>query len=243
MVAANMKTIETRSWRVSHRGPLGIQAAKRRAGANGGWGLVRGLSEPQWQRLSDHLAHYPSRLHVPGGLVDPESADSYPLGCVVATCLLTDCLPIMGSRDHLWPDRHLRVENGTLRLWHNQQLIRDFSAQLPFGDFTPGRFGWMLREVRPVVPPLPAKGAQGLWDLPFDAVQFTSSVERNGGTLDRLCWFGDGPATREYWFELRREWRPLCDGHELIARDNLPSHYIRDMQCAALGALPREGEV
>lgn len=32
-----------------------------------------------------------------------------------------------------------------------------------FGDYRPGRWFWELRNVRPVLPPIPVKGAQGLW--------------------------------------------------------------------------------
>ncbi|MFA7454891.1 MAG: DUF4031 domain-containing protein [Desulfobulbaceae bacterium] len=32
------------------------------------------------------------------------------------------------------------------------------------GNFQPGRFAWYLEEVRPLDPPIPARGAPGLWD-------------------------------------------------------------------------------
>ena len=56
-------------------------------------------------------------------------------------------------------------------LWtgHTQPLfaVEDLSDQLPFGDFTVGRFAWLLDNVRPI-DPVPMKGAQGLRDLPAD---------------------------------------------------------------------------
>jgi len=36
--------------------------------------------------------------------------------------------------------------------------------QLAFGDFTPGRFAWLLKDRRPLDVPIPARGKQGLWD-------------------------------------------------------------------------------
>jgi len=33
----------------------------------------------------------------------------------------------------------------------------------PFGDFSPGRWVWRLREIVPVEPPVPARGHQGWW--------------------------------------------------------------------------------
>jgi len=44
-----------------------------------------------------------------------------------------------------------------------------------------------------------------------------------------MCWFGDAPATCEYWFHEGGVWRPICDSHELVVRDNLPPHFIRDL--------------
>ena len=35
--------------------------------------------------------------------------------------------------------------------------------QLPYGDFAPGRWAWMLTNVQPCGP-TPAKGKQGLWE-------------------------------------------------------------------------------
>ncbi len=36
-----------------------------------------------------------------------------------------------------------------------------------FGDFTDGRWAWMLDEVQRADPPLPYRGAQGLWLVPL----------------------------------------------------------------------------
>lgn len=44
---------------------------------------------------------------------------------------------------------------------------REVSDQRPFGDFTPGRYAWLLDNVRPI-DPIPAKGHQGLRDVPAD---------------------------------------------------------------------------
>jgi activating signal cointegrator 1 len=32
-----------------------------------------------------------------------------------------------------------------------------------FGDYWPGRFAWLLKNVQPLAEPIPAKGALGLW--------------------------------------------------------------------------------
>jgi hypothetical protein len=42
--------------------------------------------------------------------------------------------------------------------------------EIAFGDWTPGRYAWLLANVRPLAEPIPARGAQGLWrwDAPAD---------------------------------------------------------------------------
>jgi hypothetical protein len=43
--------------------------------------------------------------------------------------------------------------------------LSEITDQLPYGDFTPGRYAWLLDDVEPVDPPIPARGRQRLWDL------------------------------------------------------------------------------
>jgi activating signal cointegrator 1 len=40
--------------------------------------------------------------------------------------------------------------------------------ELAFGDYAPGRFGWVLTDVRRLPVPIPCKGALGVWDLPIE---------------------------------------------------------------------------
>jgi hypothetical protein len=36
--------------------------------------------------------------------------------------------------------------------------------EILFGDYTPGRFAWEFANMRMLPEPIPAKGAQGLWN-------------------------------------------------------------------------------
>lgn len=67
--------------------------------------------------------------------------DELPRGVVLCVCELVDCFQIDES--------------------HGQAL--DW-RELAFGDFTPGRYGWKLRVIEVFKTPIPAKGAQGLWE-------------------------------------------------------------------------------
>lgn len=120
LIARGLKIFETRAWGTNYRGPLAIHAAKRR---------------PINAELNDRIrkalvgagyAHYVSDL---------------PLGCIVCTVDLVDCL-------------------------HTEDAIRSSffgGDELHFGDYTPGRFAWRLDNVRPVGN-VPARGSQGFWD-------------------------------------------------------------------------------
>jgi hypothetical protein len=35
-----------------------------------------------------------------------------------------------------------------------------------FGDFSAGRYGWILKDINPLNEPIPARGMLGLWELP-----------------------------------------------------------------------------
>jgi len=40
-----------------------------------------------------------------------------------------------------------------------------------YGDFTPGRFGWILTNIIPLSKPIYMKGKQGLWNLDMNLLQ------------------------------------------------------------------------
>lgn len=69
-----------------------------------------------------------------------------PLGCIVAICQLTSVIPT-SETDTLFP-----TDEG----WPESELI--------FGDFSPGRFAWHLTNVKALETPIPARGAQSLWE-------------------------------------------------------------------------------
>lgn len=69
------------------------------------------------------------------------SGQSIETGRVLAVCRLADCFPVCA----LGPS----------------PLAEDEGA---FGDFSAGRFGWRLEDVRGLAQPVPAKGALGLWE-------------------------------------------------------------------------------
>jgi hypothetical protein len=71
-----------------------------------------------------------------------------PVGAVVATAYLDDCVRFTETNS-IW----------SLGAEHERA----------FGDFTPGRYGFILSRVQLLATPIPCRGALGLWDVP-DAI-------------------------------------------------------------------------
>jgi hypothetical protein len=175
LVACGAKTIATRSWKTSYRGDLLIHAGKvAETGEVGPYNVEkdnpRGTS-PAYLLRGDSLS-WPYRL---------------PLGAVVAVARLADVVPIVDGEtadndgtprvesyvdDGDFPDGWLDVYHPTLGNPINPEGSgRSIPEQAPLGDFTPGRFAWLLTDVVRLAEPIPAKGRQGLWTPDADLVQ------------------------------------------------------------------------
>ncbi len=156
LISLGVKRIETRSWSTSFRGPLAIHAGKAQPSRD----LVR---MGQWLTRWDYGE---GRYAMSDGL---GKWVALPLGAVVAVCDLIDVVPIVpGDQCPNFP--HVAGSRTGDRLILCGQNARRLTDQLPFGDFTPGRFAWLLDNVRPI-DPVPMEGASGLRDLPADILE------------------------------------------------------------------------
>jgi hypothetical protein len=141
LVAIGAKRLETRSWRTSYRGPLAIHAA---AGyGKGGRRAHKELcgTEPFCSVLNAAMGRW---LKGRGDLRDMVEHPFMPMGAIIAVCHLTAIYRI------------------------TEQGVEGFCPQPPrneiaFGDYTPGRYAWLLSDIRALPEPIPAKGALGLW--------------------------------------------------------------------------------
>jgi hypothetical protein len=130
LVAIGAKRIETRSFRVSYRGPLAIHAAK--GFPNGA--RAQCLFEPFVSALRPHCA----------------TLGDIPRGVVLATCNLVDCLPMEAEV----------CLSGVFDDYPNL----DTPQERAFGNYSEGRWAWILEDVQRLDQPVPAKGALGLWE-------------------------------------------------------------------------------
>lgn len=148
LVAIGAKTIETRSWSTSYRGELLIHAAK--GFPNDCQALCR--RDPFAQTLID------------GGF---NKAKDLPIGLIVAVATLDVVLP---TEDIVRGWASLMTRHGIdAAMWAAQENA--------FGDFAELRFGWFLKDIKPLPTPIPAAhvgrdgstkpgGALGLWSVP-----------------------------------------------------------------------------
>lgn len=84
-----------------------------------------------------------------------------PLGCVVAICDLAAVFST-STDDSLF---------GAATEWP--------SSELPFGDFGPGRFAWLLTNVRSLENPIPARGTLSLWEWDETALGLLHDCDTN----------------------------------------------------------------
>jgi hypothetical protein len=79
---------------------------------------------------------------------------TYHFGCVVAICHLAACVPTYKAGDAV---KALKPPFIPKHGW---------AVEIPFGNYDVGRWAWILRDVRPVSPPIAARGYRKLWDFP-----------------------------------------------------------------------------
>ena len=152
LIACGLKTIETRDWpppREIVGDRIAIHAGKR---------------DPDSWEWNDDI-----RLACEHWDFD------IPLGVVVATARLAEVRKVtQNPRLRGWePDYDYVLATNRLSTPDHREVRVD-----PFGDFSEGRWLWFLEDIRPLDPPVPARGRQRLWewDVPWPGA-LTEEVE------------------------------------------------------------------
>lgn len=170
LVAFGAKGIETRSWATGYRGPIAIHATK---------------AFPPDAIAECHREPFTAVLKAAGIRVPAD----LPRGAVVAVARLTDVLPIVEANGRMPRLRCVGLDDeGIARVWEPSVLegcafhvgdIQPNEHEAAFGNYAPGRFGWLLADVRALPEPIPCRGGQGLWAVPADLV---AQIERQLAT-------------------------------------------------------------
>lgn len=137
------KWLETRSWSTTYRGPLAIHAAKA---------IPSDLMERMkdeclnsrgwfWDAFKRNWIAYPTAL---------------PRGAVLGTVELVNCVPV--ERVHVV--RTMDLQRTEI---HHGEYLAGYQDEA-FGDFSPGRYAWVLGNPVRFEQPIPARGALGLWE-------------------------------------------------------------------------------
>jgi len=125
LMAIGAKTIETRSWSTTYRGPLAIHASKRLVLPN----------DPEFLKAVKDL-----------GLLDRE----LPLGAIVGTCELYDCIPVEKATATFFrrPDKEILFGDWSpgRYLWLTQNFKR-FDIPIPARG-KQGLWDWEMPEGR-----------------------------------------------------------------------------------------------
>ncbi len=142
-IAEGAKMVETRSWQTKHRGMLAIHAAAK---------------------ISTELDSYGSCWNWCGALNRLMGtgllSKQLPFGGIIAVVTVigvrrTDDFRL-GEVDSLrW-----RNDLGSLYTWTERQM----------GDFSLGRYGWILADLVKLREPLPFKGRQGVFEVPDELI-------------------------------------------------------------------------
>lgn len=168
LIACGAKPFETRSWAPPREligQTIAIHAAKKvdKDAAQ----MAEELMYGQWRdyggfELSDRLEASWGGDQASDDLMAKFANTIMPVGCVVCTATL-DAAFQLGDRA---VGTAVPAAVVTQRMT-SRQMPPCFTVRIDdFGDYSPGRWAWLLRDVKPLIPPPPVKGAQGFFNLP-----------------------------------------------------------------------------
>lgn len=165
LIACGVKPYETRDWAppASLIGqPIAIHAAKKidKGAAEFAEDLMYGQYEPGGYELADKLeASFSTACDEIMGLF---GSSVMPIGCIVAIARLDAAFQLGDPAE----GTVMPAASVTKRML-SRPMPDCFTVRYDgFGDYSPGRWAWLLRDVKPINPPLMMKGAQGFFDLP-----------------------------------------------------------------------------
>lgn len=165
LIACGAKPYETRDWAppaalIGHY--IAIHAAKKidKDAAEFAEELCYGQHKEGGFELAEKLSASCDRA--PDSIMGIFGNSCMPIGCIVATAMLDAAFKLGEPAQGTVIPAASVVERMTSRPMPDCLTVRYDT----FGDYAPGRWAWLLRDVKPTNPPIPMKGAQGFFELP-----------------------------------------------------------------------------
>lgn len=165
LIACGAKPFETRSWAPPREligQTIAIHAAKKidKGAAQFAEELMYGQHAEGGFDLADKLAA--SMKGTPDALMGLFGQALMPVGCVVCTVKLVAALQLGELAEGT-----ARPASRVVRRISSRTMADCFTVRNDdFGDYAPGRWAWLLQDVRPLAPPAGAVGRQGFFELP-----------------------------------------------------------------------------
>lgn len=134
LLACGRKKIETRSWKTNYRGKILIHA---------------GLGDPLELKKGDigvysNIIGKPYLLNAVNEIRYAEVGNRLPYGVIIGKACLVNCIEI---------DEEMR-----------KAAQEESPDEYEYGDFTPGRYAWIMEDPEFFEKPVPARGRHGLWN-------------------------------------------------------------------------------
>lgn len=140
LMAIGAKTLETRSWGTTYRGPLAIHAGRTYQAIGGKKHYLAICAQPQLYAALARAGLVPMRY-------ERDALLALPRGAVVAIGALLDCV---------------RIGHDTIT--RQGMCLPPAEPERSFGNYAPGRYAWVFQLHTVCDVPIPARGAQGLWE-------------------------------------------------------------------------------
>jgi hypothetical protein len=140
LVASGAKRIETRCWSTNYRGRLAIHASKKWSKELGRMCLTEPFKDP---------------MLAAGFCAITRRRSNLPFGQIIATCYLADVFSVDAG------EQYYRIGGDALA----RVTLPPPEPERSFGDYTPGRFAWILTEIVPLKKPFFFQGSQKLFTV------------------------------------------------------------------------------
>lgn len=161
------KIIETRSWKTKHRGPILIHASESKKHFH------LAATDPFIQyNCKDDFAIEESinngNYTITSKPVLKVNIDAFAFGAIIGMVTLIDILAT--------EDIQLLADTNTKMPVCGKQLPLNWQHEIAFGDYSNGRYGWLMAEPILFPNPIKAKGKLSVWDYDIQDLEITKKL-------------------------------------------------------------------